>query len=118
MKRIVTQTGKLIAVLVLLLAAGSALAPRQAWAASASGVVNVNTANQQQLMLLPGVGQSRARAIIEYRRNRRFSGVEDLLQVKGIGHALLEKIRSQVVTSGKTTLSAPAHKRRTRKKKN
>jgi len=115
MKKLLASAGKLAAVLVLLLAAGGVLSPRQARAASGSGVVNVNTATQAQLQLLPGVGQSRARAIIEYRRDKRFSSADDLLQVKGIGRALLEKLRPLVVTSGKTTLVAPERKSRTRK---
>jgi competence protein ComEA len=68
------------------------------------GVVNVNTATPDELELLPGVGPSRARAIVEYRTEHgSFEKVEDLLAVDGIGARALERMRPHVATSGKTT---------------
>jgi competence protein ComEA len=68
------------------------------------GTVNVNTATLEELQLLPGVGESRARAMIEARKQRGgFKSVDDLLEVKGIGAASLEKLRPYVTTEGKTT---------------
>ena len=68
------------------------------------GVVNVNTANMEELELLPGIGPSRARALIEYRKARGpFKAVGDLTQVSGIGDRALERIRPHCVLSGKTT---------------
>jgi competence protein ComEA len=77
-----------------------------ATAASAlSGVVNVNTASAEQLSMLPGVGPSRAQAIVTLRKQRGgFKSVEDLLEVKGIGEASLAKLRPFVALEGKTTL--------------
>lgn len=88
---------------LLALALGAATAP--AWAAGAfSGVVNVNTATSEELQLLPGVGESRARAIVEARKARGgFKSVEELVEVKGIGSSLLEQIRPFLVVNGKTT---------------
>lgn len=55
--------------------------------------INVNTATEQQLDTLPGVGPSTARAIVAYRLvHGPFARVEDLLNVRGIGPAKLEAL--------------------------
>jgi competence protein ComEA len=72
-----------------------------------NGTVNVNTATLEELQLLPGIGESRARAMIETRKQRGgFKSVDDLLEVKGIGEAGLEKLRPYVTIEGKTTARA------------
>ena len=59
-----------------------------------SGVVNLNTANVEQLQLLPGVGEKRAAAIVEIRKSKGgFKAVEELAEVKGVGDALIERLR-------------------------
>ena len=69
-----------------------------------SGVVNVNTASGAELELLPGIGPSRAEAVIEYRKaNGPFKNVSDLTQVSGIGEKALARIRQHCVLQGKTT---------------
>ena len=71
-----------------------------------SGVVNVNTATAEQLMLLPGIGEAKARAILGRRKDQgAFKAVDQLLEVKGIGAAALDRIRPFVATQGKTSLS-------------
>jgi competence protein ComEA len=94
-----------VAVAALLLAAASGLLAGAAAAkASASGVVNVNTASAEELQLLPGVGAARAEAIIAVRQARGgFKAVDELTDVKGIGPAMLEKMRPHVTLSGRTT---------------
>ena len=89
--------------IALALALGALAAP--AWAAGTlSGVVNVNTASAEELQLLPGVGESRARAIVSARATRGgFHQVEELVEVKGIGVVLLERLRPFVALDGKTT---------------
>ena len=68
------------------------------------GVVNVNAATAEELSLLPGVGPTKAQAIIRYRTEHgAFKRVEDLSQVKGIGEKQLEKLRPHVALEGKTT---------------
>jgi len=58
-----------------------------------SGSLNLNTASASDLDSLPGIGQSFADRIIEYRTtNGPFTSVEDLQKVKGIGAALFAKI--------------------------
>lgn len=69
-----------------------------------SGVVNINTASAEELQLLPGVGDSRAAAILEARTNQGgFKSIDALLEVKGIGPAMLERMRPHVALSGRTT---------------
>lgn len=68
------------------------------------GVVNVNTASSEELQLLPGIGESRARAILDAReKSGGFQSVEELTQVKGIGPAALERLRPHLAVKGKTT---------------
>jgi competence protein ComEA len=56
--------------------------------------VNINTADSGQLAALPGIGQSKAEAIVEYRSEHGpFSTVDSLTNVRGIGMKVLEKIR-------------------------
>lgn len=59
--------------------------------------VNVNTAAEAQLAVLPGIGPAKARAIIAHREeNGFFSTPEDLLAVPGIGPKILEELREHV----------------------
>ncbi len=58
--------------------------------------VKLNTATAAELEALPGVGPALAQRIAAYRQGRRFSSVEDLLKVKGIGKAKLERLRPLV----------------------
>ena len=60
--------------------------------------VNVNQASAQELAdLLSGVGIKKAEAIIEYRnQNGDFKSADDLVNVKGIGSATLEKNRERI----------------------
>jgi competence ComEA-like helix-hairpin-helix protein len=63
----------------------------------AGGLVNINTASQNQLESLPGVGPVRAGAIIRYRTDRRFATKADLMNVSGIGPKTFENIAPLVV---------------------
>ncbi len=70
-----------------------------------SGVVNLNTANSEELQRLPGVGEVRAGAIIRARKDRGgFKKLDELVEVKGVGPALLKRLRRHVTLQGKTTL--------------
>jgi competence protein ComEA len=71
----------------------------------ARGVVNLNTASSEELERLPGIGPSRARAILELRtRLKRFARVEDLMRVKGIGRSTFRRLRPLLTLDGPTTL--------------
>ena len=53
--------------------------------------INVNTAGYYDLMRLPGIGEKRARAILDWRREHgSFSAPEQLLEIRGIGEKTLE----------------------------
>lgn len=66
-----------------------------------TGLVDVNTAGQDELETLPGIGPKLAGRIIAYREEYGpFTSAEELLGVKGIGEKLLEKIRSRIVVGG------------------
>ena len=63
-------------------------------AASAPSTVNVNTATVEELTALPGIGEKRAHAILDARKQKGgFKSVDELTEVKGIGPANLEKLR-------------------------
>jgi competence protein ComEA len=62
------------------------------------GKVVLNLADETELQKLPGIGKSRARAIVEQReRLGRFRRLEDLLRVKGIGPRRLATLRTKLV---------------------
>ncbi|MGG3433633.1 helix-hairpin-helix domain-containing protein [Heyndrickxia coagulans] len=63
----------------------------------AAAQVNINTADQTQLETLPGIGPSKAAAIIEYReKNGPFQKPEDLKNVSGIGDQTFAKIENSI----------------------
>lgn len=61
--------------------------------------VNINSANTDELLTLPGIGPALAHRIADFRiRHGPFHRLEDLLQVEGIGPKLLERLRGLVTT--------------------
>lgn len=91
-----------LAAVVFFLVVGSALSA----AAQAEGVVNINDAGAEELMLLPRVGPAVAERIIEFRdKNGQFKSKEELMLVRGIGEATYALIEPYVSISGATTLS-------------
>jgi len=69
--------------------------------------VNVNTASATELAGLKGIGDAKAKAIIEYReKNGPFKSVDDLRDVRGIGDKLLAQLRP-AVTVGQAAAGAP-----------
>ncbi|HEY8486030.1 MAG TPA: helix-hairpin-helix domain-containing protein [Limnochordales bacterium] len=82
-------------------AAGEASRPRRSGAdglrAAGEALLDLNSADEGSLVRLPGVGPVLARRIVEFRRaHGPFQRVDDLLEVPGIGPAVLEKVRSRV----------------------
>ncbi|MDA2917940.1 ComEA family DNA-binding protein [Desulfobacterota bacterium AH_259_B03_O07] len=62
--------------------------------------ININTASVEQLVELPGIGESTASKIVAYReQNGGFKTIDDLLNVKGIGERKYEKMKSLITVS-------------------
>ena len=64
---------------------------------SNTDVININTANLEQLMKISGVGKTKAEAIIAHReKNGDFKKKEDITKVRGIGKSTFEKIKDKI----------------------
>ena len=63
-------------------------------------VIDLNVAGTADLVRLPGIGETRAQAIVEYRREHGpFETVDELTEVDGIGPGILEQLRPYVTVS-------------------
>ena len=61
------------------------------------GRIDLNTAGKQELMTLPGIGESKADRILEYRlAHGRFSSTEELMNVSGIGSGVYENMKDRI----------------------
>lgn len=70
---------------------------RQETVPESDGRVNLNTATAEELMTLPGIGQSKADSIISYREsNGGFGAVEDLMKIEGIKEGVYSKIKDRI----------------------
>ncbi|MEK5173373.1 MULTISPECIES: helix-hairpin-helix domain-containing protein [Heyndrickxia] len=64
---------------------------------NSEGKVNINSANKDQLQTIPGIGPSKADAIIEYREQKgEFKKIEDIKNVTGIGEKTYEKLKDSI----------------------
>ena len=98
---------RMVMVVLLILGLGMAAQASQtsprtppAAKASASGLVNLNTANVTQLETLPGIGKSTAERILEYReKSGGFKKIEDLMNVRGVGEKSFLKLKPLVTVS-------------------
>lgn len=52
------------------------------------GVVNINTATLDELKALKGVGETKAQAILEYRKDQNFTSINEIKKVNSIGDKL------------------------------
>ena len=63
----------------------------------AAGIVNLNTASKEQLMTLPGIGESRAEDILRYRQESGgFQAIEEIMNVPGIKESAYLKIKDSI----------------------
>ena len=63
---------------------------------SVSKKVNINTASKTELTSLTGIGEGKAKKIIEYREKNKFETIEDIKKVSGIGDSLYDKIKDDI----------------------
>ncbi|MEB3100735.1 ComEA family DNA-binding protein [Ferviditalea candida] len=60
-------------------------------------LININLASLQELDLLPGIGPSKAKAIVDYRSaNGEFRSIDEIMKVKGIGPQIFGKLKSRI----------------------
>ena len=70
-------------------------------ASPAAGEININTASEQELMELPGIGEVLAARIVAFREeNGEFDSVDCIMDVSGIGEKLYEKIADLITVKG------------------
>lgn len=82
----------------------------------AFSAVNLNTATQVELESLDGIGEGRAKAIVEYRKkNGNFKSVDDLDKVPGIGKGTIDKMRKQVTVGNSNPAPASVAKDKAKK---
>lgn len=73
------------------------------WAA-----ININTATEAELQTLSGIGPSKAKAIVEYRKqNGNFKTTADIKNVKGIGDGIFNKISAEISVAGSAAKATP-----------
>ena len=59
--------------------------------------ININTAAEEELLLLPSIGEGRAADIMQYREeNGPFGRIEDIMQVSGIGQKTFDEIKERI----------------------
>lgn len=70
-------------------------------ASQSNGKININTADLQALMTLPGIGEEYAQRIIDYREaNGPFAEIADIMNVSGIGEKRFDAIKDFITTGG------------------
>lgn len=80
----------------------------QADAGSPTALVDLNRATAEELAILPGIGAAKAAAIVEYRKSSgAFASIGDLEAVRGIGPALVTKLRPHVTLGSSKGSKSP-----------
>lgn len=65
-----------------------------------SGKININTATKEELMTLPGIGESKAQAIIKYREEYGpFQSIEDITNISGIKEGVYNNIKEYIIVN-------------------
>jgi competence protein ComEA len=99
---------KFVRAVVLMLVIGFVCQARICLSAvEVEGKVNINTATEDQIALLPGIGPKLATEIVNYRTtNGNFKTIDDIKKVSGVGDKKFEKIKNLVVVEGDTTIKS------------
>ncbi len=59
--------------------------------------ININTASKEELMRIPGIGEAKAKAILNYREKQGdFSSLEELMEIEGIKEGVFHKIKDYI----------------------
>lgn len=61
-----------------------------------SSKISINNASKKELMTLSGIGESKAKNIIDYRNKNKFNDISEIKNVKGIGDSIFEKIKDNI----------------------
>ena len=95
-------------VVILAIVIGSTLQARFCFSVEqVEGKVNINTATEAQIALLPGIGPKLATEVVNYRTNNGgFKTIDDIKKVSGVGDKKFEKIKDFVVLEGETTIKS------------
>ncbi|MDN3513955.1 MAG: helix-hairpin-helix domain-containing protein [Candidatus Brocadia sp.] len=76
-------------------------------AVEVEGKVNINTATEDQITLLPGIGSKLAAEIVNHRATSgNFKTIDDLKKISGVGDKKFEKIKDFIVVDGDTTIKS------------
>jgi competence protein ComEA len=72
------------------------------------GKININTASEEQIALVPGIGPKIAKEVVGYRTvNGNFKNIEDVKRVSGVGDKKFEKIKDYLTLEGDSTIKSP-----------
>lgn len=79
------------------MAAGSSGVRTDGMSGAGTGRLNLNTATREELLQLPGIGETKADAILEYRESRgSFTSIEELMNIAGIKEGVFSKIKEYI----------------------
>ncbi len=99
---------KYFGMVMLLLVIGFVCQSRICFSATeVEGKININTATEDQIELLPGIGPKLATEVLNYRTNNgNFKTIDDIKKVSGVGDKKFEKIKNFIMIEGDTTIKS------------